>query len=155
MMIRRNKAKEPEIGSIVEIPLPSGRRGYARVLKSPLMAFYSVQSEGSLSPREILRQPVAFKVWVMTSAVTSGRWSVIGHAPLETELESTPTFFKQDAISKTLSLCQGGIERPATKEECEGLERAAVWSAQHIESRLEDHLAGRTNKWLDAMKLKA
>lgn len=154
-MTRRSKIKDPEIGSIVEIPLPNGRRGYARVLKSPLMAFYSIRSEGSLVPTEILGQPVAFKVWVMNSAISSGRWSVIGHAPLETELAAMPWFFKQDAISKALSLYQSGVERPATKEECEGLERAAVWSAQHIESRLEDHLEGRTNKWLEAMKLRA
>jgi hypothetical protein len=154
-MTKRSKTKDPEIGSIVEIPLPNGRKGYARVLKNPLMAFYAVQSERPLSPAEILRQPVAFKVWVMNSAISSGRWSVIGHAPLETDLERTPWFFKQDAISKALSLYQNGIERAATKEECVGLERAAVWSAQHIESRLEDHLEGRTNKWLDAMKIKA
>jgi len=154
-MKKRSKIKDPEIGSIVEIPLPNGRKGYARVLKNPLMAFYSVESEESLSPTEILRQPVAFKLWVMNSAISSGRWSVIGHAPLEAELETIPWFFKQDAISKAFSLYQSGIERPAAKEECEGLERAAVWSAQHIESRLEDHLEGRTNKWLDAMKLKA
>lgn len=153
-MTKRNKVKEPEIGSIVEIPLLNGRKGYARVLKNPLMAFYAIQSERSLSPAEILCQPIAFKVWVMNSAISSGRWSVIGQAPLEAELEATPWFFKQDAISKSLSLYQNGIERPATSEECKGLERAAVWSAQHIESRLEDHLEGRANRWLDALKLK-
>lgn len=73
-MIKRSKIKDPEIGSIVEIPLPNGRKGYARVLKNPLMAFYSVQTEGSLPPAEILCQPVAFKVWVMNSAISSGRW---------------------------------------------------------------------------------
>lgn len=80
---------------------------------------------------------------------------MIGHAPLETELKATPWFFRQDVISKVLSLYQDGIERPATREECEGLERAAVWSAEHIENRLDDHLEGRTNKWIEALKIKA
>jgi hypothetical protein len=151
-MTKHSKIKEPEIGSIAEIRLPSGRKGYARVLKNPLMAFYAVQSERSLSPTEIVGHPIAFKVWVMNSAISSGRWTVIGQAPLEAALTVLPWFFKQDAISKTLSLYQNGIERPATREECDGLERAAVWSAQHIESRLEDHLQGRINKWFEALK---
>lgn len=153
-MIRRSKIKEPGPGAIVVLPLSGGRKGYARLLKKPLMAFYAVQSDALLSIDEILKQPVAFKVWVMSSAITSGRWTVIGCVPLGPALEESPWFFKQDAISKALSIYRDGVESPATKEQCEGLECAAVWSAQHVESRLEDYFEGRSNKWLDALKLK-
>lgn len=153
-MTKRKKVKEPEIGAIAEIPLPHGGKGYARVLKKPLMAFYAIRSEQSLSPDKILNQPIAFKVWVMDSAISSGRWTIVGCSPLEPELEEMPWFFKQDAISKALSLYQGGVERSASKEDCLGLERAAVWSAEHIESRIEDYLDGRPNKWVDALNLK-
>jgi len=149
----RNKTKYPEVGAILEIPLPTGGKGYARVLKKPLLAFYAVKSEGKLTPDEVVRQPLAFKVWVMNSALMSGAWTVIGQAPLQAELLDEPWFFKQDAISKALTLCRDGVERPATKDECKGLERAAVWSACHVESRLEDHLMGRPNRWVESLKM--
>lgn len=153
-MTKRAKFKEAPIGSVVEISLENGSKCYARVLSKPLMAFYSFRSDSSLDVPQIIEQAIAFKIWVMNSAVTSGRWRVIGYAPLEQEHEVSPWFFKQDAISKALSIYQNGIERPASREECEGLECAAVWSAEHVESRLEDHFAGKANKWVEALKIK-
>ncbi|MEI7895193.1 MAG: hypothetical protein WCI05_19005, partial [Myxococcales bacterium] len=58
------------------------------------------------------------------------------------------------AISGNLSLYRAGTERPATREACVGLERAAVWSAEHVESRLSDQLAQRPNKWAEQAHLK-
>lgn len=139
----------------MEVPLPTGGKGYGRVLKSPLMAFYSAKAECSLPAEDILRKPIAFRVWVMRSAIDSGRWPVVGHAPLEPELQTSPMFFKQDAISKAFTLYRDGAERPATLDECNGLECAAAWSAQHVESRLEDHLMGRPNKWVESLKPRA
>jgi hypothetical protein len=45
---------------------------------------------------------------------------------------------------------EGNI-RDATREETEGLEPAAVWEPEHIADRLEDHYAGRPNRWLKSM----
>jgi hypothetical protein len=154
-MKKNRKKRDPKIGSIVEIPLPNGKRGYARTLKIPLMAFYAIQSEDVLPINEIICQPIAFKLWVTTSAVSSGRWTVVGHVPLESDLEISPWFFKQDIITKKLSLYRGGVELPATKEQCEGLERAAVWGHQHIESRIVDYLEGRPNKWYNALRIES
>ena len=39
-----------------------------------------------------------------------------------------------------------GRERPATPEECVGLERAEVWEIQHIEDRLLDTFEGRHHR---------
>jgi hypothetical protein len=148
------KTKMPAIGAVVELELPSGRKGYARILANPLMAFYAVQSSEPMDLGQILRQPIAFKVWVMNSAITSGRWRVVGSAPVEAELEVSPWFFKQDPISNSLTLYRSGVERPATMEDCLGLECAAAWSAEHVESRLQDHLDGKPNKWVEALKIK-
>jgi hypothetical protein len=153
-MTKKGKARKAKIGDIVEIALSNGMMGYCRVLKNPLMGFYAVQSDSSLSPTDILIQPIAFKIWVMNSVISSGRWKLIGNAPLEPELEGSPWFFKQDSISKAISVYREGVERPATKEECAGLECAAVWSAEHVEERLVDHFEGRPNKWIKAMMLK-
>lgn len=37
---------------------------------------------------------------------------------------------------------------PATKEQIQGLECAAVWEAEHVESRIIDYYEGRPNKWV-------
>ena len=150
---RARRAKAPLVGDVIELPL-DGAWGYARVLRDPLMAFYALRAEAPLAWEDVVKAPVAFTVWVMHSAVKSGRWRVVGNVPLTPTEDVAPWFFKQDAISGKLSLYRAGAERPATREECEGLERAAVWSAEHVESRLSDHLAQRPNKWAESLRLK-
>jgi len=148
------KEVTPKPGDIVEIPLPSGGHAYGRVLSDPLMAFYALRSDEGLPAETVLALPVAFRSWVMHSAIGSGRWPVVARAPLEpTELES-PRFFKQESISKRLSLYRRGEERPATYEECLPLERAAAWSAEHVEARLEDHLADHPCRFDEAIRAK-
>lgn len=150
----KNSTEFPVEGDIIEVPLPGGFYAYARVLKNPLMGFYALRSSTPASREEILNAPILFKVWVMNSALTSGRWKIVGHAALEEEHKVSPCFFKQDAISKKLSLYREGIEQPATFDECKDLERAAVWSAEHVESRLDDELSGRANKWKESLRPK-
>lgn len=41
----------------------------------------------------------------------------------------------------------------ATKEECSGLERSAVWEPEHVEDRLIDHFENRPNKWVESLKI--
>jgi hypothetical protein len=47
-----------------------------------------------------------------------------------------------------------GEMTPATKEQCIGLECAAVWEAEHVVDRINDHYAGRKNKWLEQLEIK-
>jgi hypothetical protein len=123
-------------GDVVAIPLGDGHYGFARVLKD-VMAFYHVKSDSILPIAEIVSRPILFKIWVMDHAVTSGRWPV-----------------KWDDIAKKLYITyDGSQEIPATRSECEGLERAAVWEPEHVESRLRDHFAGRKNIWVDSLRL--
>ncbi len=46
-------------------------------------------------------------------------------------------------------LVENGVRRPATKEECKGLERSAVWTPEGIQRRLNDHYAGRKNYYIE------
>jgi hypothetical protein len=116
------------------------------------MAFYLFRSREQIAYLEVVTSPLAFKIWVMDSAVKSGRWEVVGNVPLEPEEQISPWFFKQDRHSKKLSLYRQSEETPADFAMCEGLERAAVWSAEHVESRLEDHIMGRSNKWVELLR---
>lgn len=140
-------------GDILEIPLGDGHRTFARILKNPLVAFYDIKTEQNPPIDFIISKPIAFKVWVMNHAVTNGIWPIIGTKPLTPDLEKYPTFFKRDPISGKLSIYnEGGREKPATFEECSGLECAAVWDAKHLIDRLNDHFSKKPNKWVESMK---
>jgi hypothetical protein len=140
-------------GDVLKIPLADGKFAFARVLKYPLVAFYNLKTERIPNIDSIISSPVIFKIWVMKYGVTSGDWPVICNAPLTPELEVPPFFFKRDPISGALSIYMGNnIERPATLEECQGLECAAGWDPVHVVDRINDHFAGKPNKWVEAMR---
>ena len=136
------------------IPLEDQEFGFARVLKPPILAFYDLRNEAVLEVDKIVRAPIAFKLMVMDSPIKSGRWAVLGNVPLESHLQASVTFFKQDAISKRHYLYVEGEEELTDASECIGLERAAVWSAEHVEDRLRDYFDGVPNKWTQSLELK-
>lgn len=144
-----------KVGDIVAIKLADGCFGFGRVLDEPLMAFYNHKADGiDESVEEIISHSIIFKVWVMNSAITSGRWVVIGNKPIDEELKMPAIFYKQDFITKKLYLYCDGKQTSASFEECFGLEKAAVWEAGHIEDRLMDYFLGKSNKWVEMLRLK-
>ena len=131
-------------GALLCIKLGEGREVVAQMLNSPEMAFFDPNN-----PKEVL-----FRLWVMHSAYSTGRWKLIGEDVVPPELESSIPRFKIDSISGSISINQDAVDRPAEPEECEGLERAAVWSANHIEDRLNDFIDGVPNKWVESLAFK-
>jgi hypothetical protein len=152
--IRRNP------GQFVAIDLGNGWRAFGRVLKEPLIAFYDHRAKADAVPELpcLAAQPLAFRIMVMNHAVTHGRWPVIGSLPLTPALSASADFFKQDPINGQLSIYNDDLaptfERPATRSECQTLERAAVWDPEHVEDRLRDHFAAQPNKWVDSLRLR-
>lgn len=138
----------------MRIDLGAGYSAFARLLESPLVAFYDFRTKRSLEIDEIVKLPVAFKVWVMKYAVNDGDWPVIGHAPLEGALLEQPWFYKRDPLNGKLTLTKGGFDPDvaASLNDCEGLECAAVWEPEHIVDRLNDHFEGRANKWVESLR---
>jgi hypothetical protein len=153
-MMKAKRVRRAE-GQVVKIPLGDGSWAYGRVLEEPLVALYDKRYLDADEPSidEIVSLPVAFKIWVMNYAITKGGWPVIGKLPLSAELREVPAFFKQDVLNGNLSIYHAlpefapHYERPATYEECLGLEEAAVWEPEHVEERLHDHFEGRKSKW--------
>lgn len=152
----RMKRQQRTEGAVVEIPLGSGRRAFGRLRYEPLVDFFDLElrDSNSIDLDRIVRSPVAFTIYVMNSAVTSGRWPTVGTKPLtDAERATVPRFCKKDALTGALSiywedpLSDEAHEVPASREECQLLEPAAVWSAEHVEDRLRDHFEGRPNKW--------
>jgi len=160
MMTERKKVVRLIEGQVLRIDLKDGTHAYARTLKRPLIAFYNglYRDNQELPIDEIVALPIAFKIDVMNYVVTKGIWPVIGRVPLTPELKETPRFFKQDMMNGQLAIYQEvpdlapSYERPATYEECLGLEVAAVWDPEHVEERLRDYFAGRACKWIDRVR---
>jgi hypothetical protein len=140
-------------GDLVRIDLGGGTFGYGRVLPEALMAFYDLSSTEPIAVREIVKAPVLFIVSVMDRAIKAENWEVIGNVPLEGDLRAEPKFFMQDVLSKRFSIYHGGKITPAAREDCVGLERAAVWEGEHIENRLRNYFAGAPDPMTERFKL--
>lgn len=152
VMINKKKQRLKE-GDFFKIELYNDEYSYGRVLKEPLMAFYEGTDDGDKPINEIEESNILFKIWVANDAIKSGRWIVIGNKPLSSDLEKKEYFLKQDQISKKIYLVNGFEEKPISKNECNGYERAAVWSAIHVEDRLRDYYKGIPNKWVESLKI--
>jgi hypothetical protein len=161
-MLKSSPRRRRMPGQIVEIALGQGKISFARVLHEPLFAFYDEVFDAAEKPstQDVVNLPIAFKINVMNSAVTSGHWPVIANIGLTPDLQVVPMFCKQDIVTGKLYIYQEvpelapHYERPATNKECIGLETAAVWDAEHVEDRLRDHFAGQPNKWVEQLRPK-
>lgn len=152
-----NKRRRRKDGQIVKIDLGNQHYALAIVLREPLIAFFSKEFSEEEREANISNLPIAFTLMVMNSAVTSGRWEVVGNSEIPERLKYPPMFWKKDLISGQLSIYHEiaslapYYERLARPEECKGLENAAVWGAENVEDRLRDYFAGRPNKWTESI----
>jgi hypothetical protein len=89
----------------------------------------------------------------MDYAVKSGRWPIVGHIPLEDRLVPPPKFIQDPLNKNSFSIYENGQIRKATREQCAGLERAAVWEPEQMEDRLRDHYTGRKNEVFEKLKM--
>jgi hypothetical protein len=155
---RSTKRQRFEPGAVLRVGLDDGTHTYARMLsRSPYLAVYDAcRSDDAVDVEQIVGSPVLFVVAVSAAAYRSGRWQRVGWAPPLAAAVVIPEFFRQDIFDP--QQCQVidhlGRERPATPQECVGLERDAVWAAEHIEERVRDHYQNRPNAHLEVMKLR-
>ena len=140
-------------GNVVEIAL-DGAWAYGQVVDDPLMGFYPVRTSQICDPADLASEEFCFRIWVMKYAIGKNGWPIVGSLELTDEKASEPWFFKKDPISGALTRYLGSTmeEIPISLEESEGLECAAVWDPEHVESRLRDEAAGRPNIWVESMR---
>lgn len=149
-MIAKPKRQQRTIGSIVKIPLEDGFHTYARILKTRF-AFYDLRTKEEITDmQKIVSAPILFITAVNDYSVTRGLWLKVGKVSLEEVPVPLPPQFVQDPIIPDRFFIEHkGVRRPATKEECYGLERASVWTPEGIQKRLNDHYAGRKNYFVE------
>lgn len=155
MSEQRPKRVRRQAGDVVEISLDThGLVAYAVILESPKFAVFDGREVSSVE--EALKRHPMFYVSVMHRAVTSGRWTVIKVKPdVVPALKALPTFIQDPIHREKFQIYERGTMRPATRAECEPLERTAVWDPEHVEDRIRDAYAGLENKWLRSLQIDA
>jgi hypothetical protein len=147
-MNRILKKQQRTIGAIVKIPLEGDYFGYGRILETKI-AIYDIFTKESLPETEILSKRILLIVAVFDKVITKGYWEKISKSiPLEENLknENLPPMFKQDIFTKKYQLVYPDRFEPATEEQCKGLERWSVWTAEGIENRLIAHYTNKEPK---------
>lgn len=144
-----------KVGNFLAILDVEGVYYFGRELRGGVVAFYDLKMKNIPEVSKIAQTNVLFSVPVMDYAIKNGRWKIIGNYELEENLAKSSNFYMQDVITGSFSIYkEGGQIIPATRSEIEGLECAAVWDPEHIESRLRDHFAGVPNIWFESLKPK-
>ncbi|MDI1460015.1 Imm26 family immunity protein [Catellatospora sp. KI3] len=146
----------------MRVPLGDGRFAYGRQLWSVDAEFYDhvETTQQPIGLLELVDKPVAFTVWVSNRCFQrNGRWTLLDTVPLlEREQLRFDVKFQQDVTGGPLTVvarsCAPSVfsKRSATAEECWDLERAAVWSPEHVEDRLRDHFDGRPSRWVESLR---
>nr|WP_063571963.1 hypothetical protein [Luteibacter rhizovicinus] len=141
------------VGDVVAIPLGEDDLiAFAVILPDANFAIFDAR--GNLSPEEALQHAPLFYVAVMDSAVKSGRWPVMKvEKEIVPEVSAPPTFMQDHDHPDKVRIYRDGAIFPSTLDEVVGLERTAVWSAEHVEDRIRDEYLGRKNKWVESLRL--
>ena len=128
--------RRSRVGDVIQVTLPTGRYAYGRVLRDASVAFYcETTAEPGLPP--IGSRDYRFVVGVYDDVPGSDGAPVAGHDPTQgPEDDWPPTHSVRDPISGAMRIYHHGQIRPATREETEGLEPAAVRDLHHVIDRL-------------------
>lgn len=131
----------PNVGDVVEISLPDGKVAHARVLRDASIAVYrGIRTAGQSPP--LGSREYAFVVGVYEDALRG--LPVVGKDPNRDESDGWPPPYRiTDPITGSVSLYYRGTTRPASADEAEGLEPAAVWDLAHIVKRIESEVPPR------------
>lgn len=143
------------VGDVVKIALDEHDSiAYAVVLESADFAVFDGRQASDIEAA--LQRTPMFYVSVMNRAVSTGRWTVVKVDPgMVPELKAPPTFMQDYVHREKFQIYERGTMRPATRAECEPLERTAVWDPEHVEDRIRDAYAGRENPWLRSLQIDA
>jgi hypothetical protein len=150
------KRQKWTIGSIVKIPLKSEKFGYGQLLDKNSIAIFKIRTERELEISEIVEKEILFIVAIYNDIISSGRWQKIAKVELKSEFEKLPFEFIQDELEPNnfeLYNPNTGEITKANKNQCIGLERAAVWEHEHVQSRIDDYFDGIKNIWVEQLKL--
>ncbi len=142
-------------GSVMTIELETGQYAYGLIRNFIEVSYFKLITEQVIFDLEnIVESELLFSV--NTSETAFKKWTKIGQIELSSEMKKyIVTFMQSDTNFERCSISnENGDEYKATPEECVGLEPALVWRAEHVEERILDEIAGKTNKYVEDQKVK-
>jgi len=147
--------KRASAGTFLKVPIDEKFHTYARVLSSPVFAFYDFKTDSDDQELEVIeKSKILFKLCIYRSAIKRGGWKIVGHKELTPEmLTPVPFFIREIGAPDICWIDRNGTRVRANVDECIGLERLAVWDNNHVEDRLRDYYNGVPNKWADSIAL--
>jgi hypothetical protein len=149
------KRQQRTVGAVLAVPLGDGTNCYALTLPEADFAFFELRSADVQNPEALFSKAMLFRVAVHRSAWSTGRWPKVFTVEVPSTLLAPQPKFMQNAIQRDqFQIYLGGSIRSASRAECEGLERCAVWEPEHVEDRLRDYYAGIPNKWVESLRLR-
>jgi len=129
---RRRRIK---LGDVYAIPLPDGKFGFGRRFMDASIAIY--KHIGEIIEDVPLNEEYQFTVGIYDYVLKSDEWPIIANRPFENEEAAwPPPACIVDQLNGSFSIYHKGEISPSNKAECEGLEIAAVWGAEHIVDRI-------------------
>ena len=136
--------------TVLSIDLGDGHRTYAQLIQMPYIAFYNVRqpvTDPPITTAEVVSRPILFIISVNSYWDRPEGWRTIGPVPESAPLLARPHVFMQDIGDPqkcTIVDPDWIAPRPATQQECIGLERAGGgWYPSTVEERLRCHYAGQ------------
>src|SRR5262249_5691470 len=147
------KRQQRTVGAVVKIPFDGKWFTYGQILDDAEVVVFDARSDCELPIEEITKRSMICRVAMSYHAITKGRWLKVGKAPINEVLKTPVPRYIQDILrpDQFNIYCDGKI-RPAAREECIGLEHAAVWEPEHVEERIRDHYSGKQNRWVDVLR---
>ncbi len=135
-----------KLGDIYEIPLPNGKKVFARLFKEYTLAIYrGFYDDISELPKE---ESYFRYIGVYKDLLQDGKWEIVGHRAFLNEVEMwAPPQCVVDAITMKGSLYYMGEISPCSYEECKDLEVVSAWDRHHV----VDMLLGDT-KWDNSIR---
>lgn len=131
----RKRRKQLKIGDIYAIPLPNGKYAYGRSFKDACIAIY--KHIGNTVDDIPKTENYQFTVGVYKDILQSEQWPIVENRPFKDDNDAwSPPMCTIDSISGEYFIYHKGEFRASSKSECEGLEQASVWEAEHIVDRI-------------------
>lgn len=129
---RRRRIK---LGDVYAIPLINGKFAFGRRFNDGAIAIY--KHIGQSAEDIPLTEEYQFIVGVYDYVLKSDDWPLITNRPFGNEDDAwPPPACIIDPLNGDYSIYYKGEIRPSRRSECEGLEVAAVWGAEHIVDRI-------------------
>ena len=141
------------VGAVMEINIDDKYYVYAQSYPHTQEVIFDYRSKEPLKDLSVLLSAKQlFRVTVYRRVIGSGYWKKVGKLPLREDLlpvQMEYIYHEFDNIQFELYNPATGKVTPATKDECRGLEEAAVWDYGAIIDRIRDYYNGVPCIWLN------